>query len=56
MGTTECDAPNNLGNVFDLSPAGNGTWMYADLHDFQGGANDVAYPLSNLVIDADGNL
>ena len=53
-GTTVCDGANNLGAVFELTPSGN-TWNYSSLHDFTGG-NDGAYPMSNVTIDASGNL
>jgi uncharacterized repeat protein (TIGR03803 family) len=42
------------GNVFKLSPSGSG-WIYTDLHDFTGGS-DGGHPVSNVVIDAHGNL
>jgi uncharacterized repeat protein (TIGR03803 family) len=46
---------NNLyGSVFKLTPS-NGGWIYTDLHDFTGGS-DGAYPVSNVVLDANGNL
>ena len=39
---------------FQLTPS-NGSWIYTSLHDFTGGS-DGAYPYSNLVFDANGNL
>ncbi len=56
-GTNYFDADHDLdmGSIFKLSPNGDGSWTYTDLHDFTGGA-DGAYPISNVVIDADGNL
>jgi uncharacterized repeat protein (TIGR03803 family) len=42
------------GWVFELIPS-NGGWTYVDLHDFSGGA-DGAEPLSDLTLDAQGNL
>ena len=53
-GTTFCDGPNKLGSVFKLTFSG-GRWIYTSLHDFTGG-NDGANPISNVVIDASGNL
>jgi len=53
-GTTFCDGPNKLGSVFKLTFSG-GLWIYTSLHDFTGG-NDGANPISNVVIDASGNL
>ncbi len=56
-GTNYYDANNGdaKGSIFELSPNGDGTWTYVELHDFTGGA-DGAYPISNVVIDAEGNL
>jgi len=53
-GTTWGDGAYDYGNVFKLSPSANG-WVYTDLYDFTGGS-DGAYPVSNVVIDAQGNL
>lgn len=54
-GTTNCDGAFGQGTVFELVYS-NGTYTYNELHPFQGGPSDGAYPLSNLVIDASGNL
>ena len=40
--------------MFKLSP-GHGGWTYTSLHDFTG-ATDGGYPLSQVVMDANGNL
>jgi uncharacterized repeat protein (TIGR03803 family) len=53
-GTTRCDGANQLGNVFELSPSGNGRWTYTSLHDFSG--PDGSGPFGNIVIGQDGNL
>jgi uncharacterized repeat protein (TIGR03803 family) len=53
-GTTLCDGANKVGNIFKLTPSGGG-WTYTSLHDFTGG-NDGAYPISNVTVDANGNL
>jgi len=53
-GTTNADGAYGYGNVFELSYS-NGSWTYLDLHDFTGGS-DGANPVSNVVIDAGGNL
>lgn len=53
-GTTFADGAFNKGNVFKLTPSANG-WIYTDLHDFTGGS-DGKNPVSNVVIDAQGNL
>lgn len=42
------------GNVFKLTHS-NGSWTYTSLHDFTGG-NDGAKPISNVILDASGNL
>ena len=53
-GTTYGVGAFGYGSIFKLSP-GSGGWTYTDLHDFTGG-NDGGYPLSNVAIDAHGNL
>ncbi len=53
-GTTYADGAHGYGSVFKLSPSANG-WIYNDLYDFTGGS-DGANPVSNVVIDAQGNL
>jgi uncharacterized repeat protein (TIGR03803 family) len=53
-GTTRCDGANRMGNIFKLTPSSGG-WTYTALHDFSGG-DDGAYPLSNVIMAASGNL
>jgi uncharacterized repeat protein (TIGR03803 family) len=53
-GTTLCDGASSFGNVFKLTPS-DGGWTYTSLYDFTGGT-DGAYPLSNVTMDASGNL
>jgi len=53
-GTTWGGGAYSWGSVFKLSPSGGG-WTYTDLYDFSGGT-DGAHPVSNVVIDAQGNL
>jgi uncharacterized repeat protein (TIGR03803 family) len=53
-GTTYLDGAYGKGSVFKLTPSVNG-WIYTDLYDFTGGS-DGALPVSNVVIDAQGNL
>jgi len=53
-GTTYSEGAYTKGSVFKLSPSPGG-WIYTDLHDFTGGS-DGAIPISNVVIDAQGNL
>ncbi|HKS72568.1 MAG TPA: choice-of-anchor tandem repeat GloVer-containing protein [Terriglobales bacterium] len=43
------------GVVFELSPAGGGTWIYSVLYTFTGGRNGYG-PLGTLVLDSAGNL
>jgi uncharacterized repeat protein (TIGR03803 family) len=52
-GTTYQDGNNQVGNVFELSPS-NGSWTYADLHDFSG--SDGKLPLGSVVLDASGDI
>jgi uncharacterized repeat protein (TIGR03803 family) len=42
------------GAVFKLTPGSSG-WTFTSLHDFTGGS-DGSHPLSNVVMDANGNL
>ena len=53
-GTTLLDGANRFGNVFKLTPT-DGGWTYTDLYDFTGGS-DGGEPMSNIVLDAQGNL
>ncbi len=53
-GTTYADGAYGYGSVFELTPSANG-WTYTDLYDFTGGS-DGRNPISNVVIDAHGNL
>lgn len=54
-GTTYYDGANNLGAVYQLSPAATGEWQERVLYSFKGG-KDGHNPISNLVFDAAGNL
>lgn len=55
-GTTvgEGDTSDPYGNVFKLTLS-NGIWVYTDPHDFTN-RSDGGRPLSNVVIDTNGNL
>ncbi len=53
-GTTWGGGTYSSGTVFKLSPSANG-WVYSNLYDFTGGS-DGAHPVSNVVLDAQGNL
>ncbi len=54
-GTTYCDGVNGFGNVFKLTPTPTPPWTYTSLHDFTDGS-DGQLPMSNVVIDSNGNL
>ena len=54
-GTTYYDGANNLGSVYQLSPAATGQWKEKVLYSFKGG-RDGQNSISNLVFDAAGNL
>jgi uncharacterized repeat protein (TIGR03803 family) len=51
-GTTERGGLGDLGTVFKLAPNGKGGWTHSILYSFAVGA----YPSSDLVFDANGNL
>lgn len=55
-GVATAGGPENLGEVFMLSPpAGKGAWTKVALYDFQN-QRDGALPVAGLVFDAQGNL
>lgn len=54
-GTATYSGVYGNGVVFKLSPSSTGTWKFAVIHAFEGG-QDGAYPYSQLVLDASGNL
>jgi uncharacterized repeat protein (TIGR03803 family) len=54
-GTTYYDGANNLGSVYQLSPAAGGGWTERVLYSFRGGG-DGQNSISTLVRDAAGNL
>jgi uncharacterized repeat protein (TIGR03803 family) len=47
---------NGYGSIFELSPAGDGTWTENDIYRFSGSETDPIYPYGVLAIDAQGNL
>lgn len=58
-GTTTAGGAVNSGTVFKLSPAANGTWTETVIYSFTGSydtTGDGAYPLGNLLLDAEGNI
>lgn len=52
-GTAMVDGAHTFGSVFKLTFTDQG-WVYTDLHDFN--ISDGAYPISSVLIDANGNL
>ena len=54
-GTTSGGGTSNAGTVFELTPAGGGSWTEKVLHNF-GSGTDGSYPQAGLVFDAAGNL
>src|ERR1022692_2790827 len=54
-GTTGYGGTNDLGTVFELTPAAGGTWTEQVLHSF-GSGTDGAYPYAGLIFDGAGNL
>ena len=53
-GTTYREGAYLAGNVFKLTPV-NGSWIYTSVYDFTGGI-DGGYPMSDIILDAQGNL
>ena len=49
-----CLGDEGCGMVYRLKPNSDGTWTEAVIHAFNG--SDGAYPLSSLLLDAQGNL
>jgi uncharacterized repeat protein (TIGR03803 family) len=54
-GTTAYGGTNDLGTVFELTPAAGGTWTEKVLWSF-GNSTDGAYPWAGLIFDGAGNL
>ncbi len=54
-GTTFGGGAYNLGTLFELTPAGGGTWTEQVLHSF-GNGTDGSGPWAGLTFDAAGNL
>src|ERR1019366_2789841 len=55
-GTTEVGGTHNDGTVFELTPAGGGSWTEKVLHNFNNNGTDGADPRAGLIFDAAGNL
>ena len=47
---------SGCGIVFELSPAGGGSWKEAVLYSFAGSGGDGAFPAAGLLLDTHGNL
>jgi uncharacterized repeat protein (TIGR03803 family) len=54
-GETQAAGTKNVGTVYELSPAANGTWRETTLYSFTGGVTGVA-PSGGLIMDSAGNL
>ena len=54
-GVTEVGGADDIGTVFELTPAANGQWTEQVLHSFSGGPADGVFP-TGVVIDGGGNL
>jgi hypothetical protein len=53
-GTQNC-GDEGCGNMYKLTPSGNGRWVYTDVHDFSEG-NDGCLPVGPPALDAAGNV
>jgi uncharacterized repeat protein (TIGR03803 family) len=51
-----CSGSYGCGTVFELSSDGNGNWTETVLHNFKNNSPDGVFPVSNLLMDATGNL
>jgi uncharacterized repeat protein (TIGR03803 family) len=54
-GASSGGGAQNAGTVFELTPAGGGTWTEQVLHNF-GSGTDGANPYAGMIFDAAGNL
>jgi uncharacterized repeat protein (TIGR03803 family) len=57
-GSTQYGGLNFAGNVFELTPSGNGTWIETVIYNFCSSPNcaDGGVPLAGLISDSSGNL
>jgi uncharacterized repeat protein (TIGR03803 family) len=55
-GTTQLGGADGLGVVYELSPAGDGSWKESVVHSFYGENRDGQYPYSGVTFDPSGNL
>jgi uncharacterized repeat protein (TIGR03803 family) len=54
--TTDGGGANGGGTVFELTPAGGGSWTETVLHNFSANATDGVTPVAGLILDSAGNL
>jgi len=54
-GTTGEGGTENCGTIYELSPAGGGSWTHTVLYNFQCGSNGIN-PNGGLLMDSRGNL
>jgi uncharacterized repeat protein (TIGR03803 family) len=55
-GGTSTACFHGCGTVFKLTPQADGTWRGATIYNFQGGANDGAWPQAGVILDSQGDL
>ncbi|MGA7217954.1 MAG: choice-of-anchor tandem repeat GloVer-containing protein [Candidatus Sulfotelmatobacter sp.] len=55
-GTTVLGGVYDWGTAFELTPAGNGEWNFAMLHNFGDSLQDAEEPRAALILDPSGNL
>jgi uncharacterized repeat protein (TIGR03803 family) len=55
-GMTPTGGADGFGVVYQLKPAGNGTWTLNVIHTFTGGTDGLGGSASRLLIDAAGNV
>lgn len=51
-----CASDEGCGVVFEMTPNGDGTWMYNVIHQFASSSSDGPFPDGGLVKDAAGNF
>jgi hypothetical protein len=51
-----CQARDGCGVIYEMTPGGDGTWIYNVLHRFASFKNDGQNPYSGLVMDKSGNF
>jgi uncharacterized repeat protein (TIGR03803 family) len=55
-GTAGDGGSDGQGAVFELSPAGDGSWSEKVLHNFRNNGTDGTFPTADLIMDTAGNL